>query len=172
MKSKRVINEVIKCCNENYLYEWLKLLPCGVENCSNMVYHMCQNTIGHTKFHGGFEENFGLTFRCLVCVSKSMMPEYVTVNISKPLNKVSDIIEIEDEENAQDNNLNSLFDDTDNSDSDTDDDVDNNDNDDSSDNDTDDDDDELDIVDFDNEGREINENLTLKSNKANKNKNV
>ena len=111
-------------------------------------------------------------------MSKCIIPKNITGNISKPSNKVLDIIEVEDEEKSQDKNLDGLFDNTNISDNDTDDDVDNNDNDDSSDNDSsdndtdDDDDDELDIVDFDNEGREINENPTLKSNKSNKNKNV
>ena len=40
-----------------------------------MLHHMCQNNIDHTKFDGGFEENFGLAFCCLNCMSKCMMSE-------------------------------------------------------------------------------------------------
>ena len=73
---------------------------------------------------------------------------------SKQWNKVSDIIDIEDEENSQDKNLNGLFDDTDSSNSGTYNDTDSNDDDESSDNDSPgndtDDDDELDVVEFDN----------------------
>ena len=60
-------------------------------------------------------------------MSKCIIPKNITGNISKPSNKVLDIIEVEDEGKSQDKNLDGLFDDIDSSDSDTDDDVDSND---------------------------------------------
>ena len=60
-------------------------------------------------------------------MSKCIISKNITGNISKPSSKVSDIIEVEDEETYQDKNLDGLFDDIDSSDSDTDDDVDSND---------------------------------------------
>ena len=72
-----------------------------------------------------------------------------------------------------------VFDDIHSSESNSDSDVDSNDDNDSSDNDSadndsagndSDDDSELDVVEFDDEGCEINDNITLKSNESNKNK--
>ena len=162
---RKKIDEAIKQCYENYLHDKLKLVQCGVKDCSNMLYHMYQNTIDHTKFYGGFEEKINLVFRCLDCMSKCVRLECITGNISKPSNKSSDIIEVEDEEKYQDKNVDALFDDTDSLNSDSDNDVDSNNDDDSSVNDT--DDDELYVVEFDNEVREISENKTLKSNESN-----
>ena len=61
-------------------------------------------------------------------MSKCIIPKNITGNISKPSNKVLDIIEVEDEGKSQDKNLDGLFDDIDSSNSDTDDDADINDN--------------------------------------------
>ena len=127
---------------------------CGVNDCSKILHHFCQNNIDHTKFDGTFEDKFGLAFRCLDWMSKCIIPENITEKKSKKWNKVSDIIDIEDEENFQDKNLNGLFDDTDSSNSGIYNDTDSNDDDDSSDNDSPgndtDDNDELDVVEFDN----------------------
>ena len=131
-----------------------------------MLYHMYQNTIDHTKVYGGFEEKIDLVFRCLDWMSKCMILDCITGNISKPSNKASDIIKVEDEETYQDKNVDGLFDDTDSLNSVSNDDVDSNNDDDSSVNDN--DDDELYVVEFDNEVREISENKTLKSNESNK----
>ena len=146
-----------------------------------MLHHMCQNNIDHTKFDGGFEEKVGIVFHCRDCMSKSKIPENITGKISKPSNKVWDIIESKDEEKYQDTNLEGVFDDIYSSESNSDSDVDSNDDNDSSDNDSSDndsagndtdDDDELDVVELDNKGRKINENPTFKSNDLNKNKDV
>ena len=144
-----------------------------------MLHHVCRNNTDHTKIDGGFEPKFGLAFRCLDCMSKCLIPENITGKISKPSNKVWDIIESKDEEKYQDTNLEGVFDDIHSSESNSDSDVDSNDDNDSSDNDSadndsagndSDDDSELDVVEFDDEGCEINDNITLKSNESNKNK--
>ena len=112
-----MIKEVIKWYYENCLYEKLKLELYDVKDCSNMLHDMCQNNIDHTKFDGGFEEKNGLAFCCLGCMSKCIISENKIWKKSKPSNKVSDIIEIEDEEKSQDKNLEGLFDKSDSSDS-------------------------------------------------------
>ena len=67
-----------------------------------MLHDMCQNNIDHTKFDGGFEEKIGLVFCCFGCMSKCIISENKIGKKSKPSNKVSDIIEIEDKETFQD----------------------------------------------------------------------
>ena len=156
---------------------------CGINDCSNMLHHVCQNNIDHNKFDEGIEETIDLEFLYLDCMSTCMMSENKTRKIFKPSNKLLDIIEIEDEEKSQDKNLEGLFDSSDSSNSDSNDDDDSSDNY-SSGNDID-NNDKLDVVEFDIKGHEINDNsnfelniesmndnTTSKSNESNKNKAV
>ena len=65
---------------------------------------MCQNNIDHAKFDESFREEFCLAFCCLDFMSECMMTDNITGNISKPPNKVLDIIKVDDEETSQDKN--------------------------------------------------------------------
>ena len=78
----------MKFCYENFLHQKVKVVLCDVKHCFNILHHMCQNNIDHTKFDEGFEEKVGIVFHCRACMSKSMIPENITGKISKPSNKV------------------------------------------------------------------------------------
>ena len=70
----------------------MNLVSSVVNDCSKMLHHLCQNSNDHAKFDSSFEKKFGLVFRYLDCMSKRMMPKNITGNVSKPSNKVLDII--------------------------------------------------------------------------------
>ena len=78
-----VTKEVTECSYNNCLVEQLKLVVCGMKSYSKFLHHVCQNNVDQNVYHGSFELNFGLAYRCPECMTFELQPEDCKMTCNK-----------------------------------------------------------------------------------------
>ena len=83
----KVTKEVTECSYNNCLVEQLKLVVCGMKSYSKFLHHVCQNNVDQNVYHGSFELNFGLAYRCPECMTFELQPEDCKMTCNKKTSK-------------------------------------------------------------------------------------
>ena len=84
-----VTKTVTECSYENFLVKQLTLVVCGMNSCSKLLHHICKNNSNQSVYDGGFENKFGVAFRCPEYMILAMNTEDSKMSCNKKLSKES-----------------------------------------------------------------------------------